>query len=119
MSSRGCPPDRNAAGGSGNVEAIVPFIVSAEKSKRASFGRVRLTEPLTDCSSTLSCAGRVWDTASIEPFTVWASRLARTPRASIAPLTLDNDRLPPTSSTRTSPLTVWSSAATPGGTVSA
>ena len=103
-------------GGSGNVEAIRPFIVDASNSNFASWGSVSATSPLTVCMETSASAGSAWAIASILPLTVWADTDCRAPRISIEPLTVETFASPSRSRTRTSPLTVCSSAVTPGGT---
>ena len=103
--------------GSAKVEAIEPCIVEAVTSKRASFGSVRVTAPLTVWSSiddpgltAMACATRF-------PLTVCASSERRAPRASTLPFTVSRFKSPSRSLTITSPLTVSSVAATPGGIV--
>jgi len=108
----------NARGASGNVDEIVPFIVSAERSNCAFFGSVSVIAPLTDSSERLESRLTACAMALIEPLTVWASSDWRTPRTSIIPFTLSSFISPSRSRTLTSPLTVCRATSTPGGTVS-
>ncbi len=78
-----------ARGGSGNVEAIRPFIVEASKSNFASAGSVSATSPLTVWMETSASAGSAWAIASTLPLTVWADTDCRAPRTSIEPLTVE------------------------------